>query len=61
MINSTYKNKKNGNMYIVLNHAIDCTNERDGTDVIIYYPENNKEFLCVRERNEFLAKFEEIQ
>ena len=61
MINTKYRNKKNGNIYIVFNYAIDCTNERDGTNVIIYYPENNKDFLCVREKNEFLVKFEKIQ
>ena len=57
MINSKYRNIKNGNIYIVLNEAIDCTNERDGTEVIIYYPENRKEFLCVREKKKFLVKF----
>ena len=57
MINSKYRNIKNGNVYIVMNKAIDCTNERDGTEVIIYYPENKKEFLCVREKKEFLLKF----
>jgi hypothetical protein len=60
MNNKRYRNKKNGNVYIVLNHAIDCTNERDGTKVVIYYPENNRDFLCVREENEFLIKFDEI-
>ena len=57
MINSKYRNIKNGNIYYELNQAIDCTNERDGTEVIIYYPENKKEFLCVREKKEFLVKF----
>ena len=47
-------------MYVLFNHAIDCTNERDGTNVVIYYPENNKDFLCVREESEFFIKFEEI-
>lgn len=50
MTNSKYRNIKNGNIYIVLNQAIDCTNERDGTEVIIYYPENKNDFLCVREK-----------
>jgi len=57
MINSKYRNIKNGNVYTILNQAIDCTNERDGTEVIIYYPENKKELLCVREKKEFFIKF----
>jgi len=47
-------------VYIVLNHGIDCTNERDGTKVIIYYPVNNRNIICVREESEFNIKFEEI-
>jgi len=57
MIDSKYRDIKIGNVYILLNQAIDCTNERDGTEVIVYYPENKKEFLCVREKKEFLVKF----
>ena len=60
MINEKYRNIKNNNVYIVLGSAIDCTNERDGTDVVVYYPENKKDFLCVREKTEFLTKFIEI-
>ena len=61
MINSKFRNIKNGNVYIVLNQGIDCTNERDGTEVIVYYPEDKKDFLCVREKKEFLVKFIEIK
>jgi hypothetical protein len=61
MDSTRYRNKKNKNIYIVAGHAIDCTNERDGTKVVIYYPENNKDFVCVREENEFLIKFEQIK
>jgi hypothetical protein len=59
-MNTKYRNIKNKNVYIVLSNAIDCTNERDGTEVVIYYPENKKDFLCVREKTEFLSKFIEI-
>jgi len=52
-----YRNLKNGNVYVVLGHAIDCTNERDGTNVVIYYPENNRDILYVREEKKFLIKF----
>ena len=55
-----YRNIKNGNVYIIKDYAIDCTNERDGTEVVIYYPENNEDFLCVREKKEFLFKFLKI-
>lgn len=55
-----YRNLKNGNAYVVLGYATDCTNERDGTNVVIYYPENNRDILYVREEKEFLIKFEEI-
>ena len=57
MINTKYRNIKNGNVYIVINQAIDCTNVRDGTEVMVYYPENNKDLLCVRDKKEFLVKF----
>lgn len=51
-------NKKNGKRYVVMTEGIDCTNERDGTPVIVYYPEDNPKLICVRERTEFLAKFD---
>lgn len=53
-----YINKKNGKRYIVTGEAIDCTNARDGTPVIIYHPEDNPKLVCVRERAEFLLKFD---
>ncbi len=51
-------NKKNGKRYVVMAEGIDCTNVRDGTPVIVYYPEDNPALICVRERAEFLAKFD---
>ena len=51
-------NKKNGKRYVVMAEGIDCTNARDGTPVIVYYPEDNPNLICVRERTEFLAKFD---
>ena len=53
-----YINKKNGKRYLVIAHGIDCTNERDGTPVIVYSPEDNPDLICVREEQEFRAKFD---
>ena len=55
---NAYINKKNGKRYIVTAEGIDCTNTRDGTPVIIYYPEDNPKLICVRERAEFMMKFD---
>jgi hypothetical protein len=55
-----YKNIKNGNIYKILSHAIDCTNNRDGTKVIVYCPLNNELLICVREETEFYIKFEKV-
>ena len=54
----TYINKKNGKRYIVMAEGVDCTNVRDGTPVIIYYPEDNPNLISVRERAEFIIKFD---
>jgi len=54
---TTWRNIKNGNLYRVLHHAVDCTNARDGQDVIVYCPDDRPDFICVREKAEFEAKF----
>lgn len=36
----TFKNKKNGNRYDLLISAVDATNDRAGTDVVIYCTAN---------------------
>jgi len=47
--------KKTGNKYTVLyDAALDCTNSRDGTEVVVYI-RNGKVF--VREKQEFMEKF----
>jgi len=53
-----YINRKNGKRYIVIAEGIDCTNARDGTPVIVYHPEDTPELVCVREKAEFLVKFD---
>ena len=54
----TYINRKNGKRYVVLAEGIDCTNARDGTPVIVYHPEDNPNRVYVREKAEFIVKFE---
>jgi len=58
MKNNKYRNKKNGKIYIVISEVIDCTNERDGTICILY---NDGKKLFIREKKEFLEKFEEVE
>lgn len=53
-----YINKKTGDIYTVISSAIDCTNSRDGTKVVIYCPYNGpNNVLYVREEQEFNGKF----
>ena len=48
--------KKTGNKYQVsADEAIDCTNERDGTPVVVYYRDG---MFFVREKTEFIEEFE---
>lgn len=56
-----WKNKKNGKSYEVLEEAIDCTNERDGLEVFIYRPVDQREKFFVRAKEEFLQKFELLE
>lgn len=58
MKNYKYRNKKNGKTYIALGEVIDCTNERDGTLCILCTDEKK---VFVREKKEFLEKFEVIE
>lgn len=51
--------KKTGSRYIYIQTAIDCTNERDGTMVVIYM--NNKGQVFVREQREFWQKFMNVE
>jgi len=60
MENKLYRNRKNDNLYMVLDEAIDCTNERDGLKVIIYSP-IGRDAVYVREEQEFLEKFMEVK
>lgn len=49
--------KETGNVYtVIVDNAIDCTNERDGTQVVVYC--NVEGMWFVREAKEFWQKFE---
>lgn len=57
-----YRHKKTGNIYLVFASAVDCTNSRDGTIVIVYRPAvTGNEHLYVREEREFYEKFEKVE
>jgi hypothetical protein len=55
-----YRNKKKQSLYRVLHHAIDCTNERDGTKVVVYTNVEGEPLVFVREEKEFQEKFERV-
>jgi len=63
MIQEVWKNKKNGELYIVLHNAVDCTNERDGKHAIVYvrFPVVDAQAdVYVRDEEEFVAKFSKM-
>lgn len=53
-----YRNKKTGKIYRFLAAGIDATNERDGTPVVVYCPDDNWHVVYVRDEEEFYEKFE---
>jgi len=55
-----FRNKKNGKLYKILYEAIDCTNHRDEEKTIVYTPvyEDGEVKIFVREKSEFIHKFE---
>lgn len=55
--NSIWINNKNKREYQVVKEALDCTNERDGLEVVVYICKEIPEKLFVREKSEFLNKF----
>jgi hypothetical protein len=52
-----YINKKNEKMYRIIFEAVDTTNNRDGLEVVVYCDSSK---IFVRERLEFLEKFEKF-
>lgn len=59
--NTFWKNKKNGEVYEILQKALDCTNARDGEQVFIYQMVEKRDLYFVREQKEFLKKFEKVE
>ncbi len=58
----TYRNKKNGRDYRVLNPDVkitDATNATEGREMILYCDQDNN--FYVRERSEFERKFERVE
>lgn len=55
-----YRNKKNKHIYVMLYQAVDCTNARDGTLVVVYRHESNQNQIFVRDADEFYEKFEPV-
>ena len=56
-----YRNKKTKGLYVVLFDAIDATNARDGTQVMVYRPIDDPFEIYVRGTVEFNEKFEQVE
>jgi len=52
-----WRNKKNGKMYIVIDVVEDQTNGREGTPMVLYFPQDAPERRDVRTLEEFKVKF----
>ena len=62
MYSKKYKNIKNQNIYEVIREdVINCTNANDGEVMVLYKSEKSPDLVFVREKSEFLQKFELIK
>jgi hypothetical protein len=52
-----WRNKKNGKMYVVIDIVEDQTNGREGTPMVLYFPQDNAHLRHVRTLEEFKVKF----
>lgn len=52
-----YRNLKTGNAYRLLAHGMDTSAARRGRAVAIYCPADDQHTLCVRDLEEFEARF----
>ena len=58
-VNNDWKHLKTGKIYVVIGFAIDCTNERAGTQVVVYIEKGVKGGeVFVRDFKEFADEFE---
>lgn len=58
IVGHVYRNIKHNTLYKVTGIAIDCTNQRDGNEMVVYSPVNEPEKTFVRDIIEFKHKFE---
>ena len=62
MSSKKYKHLKTGNIYeVIRDDVLNCTNANDEQIMVLYKKEQSPELLFVREKNEFLQKFELIK
>lgn len=52
-----YIHNKTGDKYLVISAAIDCTNAREGTPMVVYCKFGDKSTIYVRDFYEFQEKF----
>lgn len=57
-----YRNKKTGNVYVVLGQVTNATNAQDGQEMVLYARDEGwaRSQKFVRDINEFTEKFEEV-
>ena len=56
-----FKHLKTGNIYeMVRDDVINCTNANDHQIMVLYKRPDYPDLIFVREKSEFLAKFEEL-
>lgn len=59
-MNNFWRHKKTGDLYRVIEDAaIDCTNTEEDKPMVVYVSAKREWPVFVREKNEFLDKFEE--
>ena len=59
--NKTFKNKKNGQLYVVMHLAVECTNARCGNAFVVVYKHiSNEDIIFARDFEEFIEKFEVV-
>ena len=62
MSSKKYKHLKTGNIYeVIRDDVLNCTNANDEQIMVLYKNEQSPELFFVREKNEFLQKFELIK
>ena len=62
MFSKKYKHLKTGNIYeVIRDDVLNCTNANDEQIMVLYKKEQSPELLFVREKTEFLQKFELIK